>query len=199
MPPVAERILSHSKELSEGALISAKELLHLGKRPAIDQALRRLYERNELMRVGHGLYVVPVKTRFGPRAPSAEKVVEGLAATRAETIVPHGAAAANALGLTTQVPTKRVYLTSGPNRQFKLGAQTVELKHAPQWKLLPAKPAAGQAVRALEWVGERGAGEALRVLKQKLPVETLHDLIALRPALPSWMSKSISKALIAHG
>ncbi|HYS88427.1 MAG TPA: DUF6088 family protein [Bradyrhizobium sp.] len=199
MPPVAERILSHSKSLPEGALISAKELLHLGSRAAIDQALKRLHERNELMRLAQGLYVLPVKTRFGTRAPSAEKVIEGLAATRAETIVPHGAAAANKLGLTTQVPTKFVYLTSGPNRQFKLGAQTIEIKKAPQWMLLPTKPAAGQVVRALEWVGERGVGEALRVLKQKLPEETLHDLIALRPALPSWMSKSISKALLANG
>ncbi len=151
------------------------------------------------MRPAQGLYVLPVKTRFGTRAPAAEKVVEGLAAARAETIVPHGAAAANRLGLTTQVPSKLVYLTSGPNRQFKLGAQTIEIKHAPQWMLLPTKPAAGQAVRALEWLGERGAGEALSVLKYKLPESTLQDLLAVRPALPPWMSKSISKALLANG
>jgi hypothetical protein len=50
-----------------------------------------------------------------------------------------------------------------------LGAQTVEIKHAPQWMLLPTKPAAGQAVRALAWVGEREVGEALKMLKRKLP------------------------------
>lgn len=199
MQSVAERILEHSRSLPEGALISAKELLYLGSRPAVDQSLKRLYERNELMRVGHGLYVAPVKTRFGTRAPAAEKVIEGLSATRAETIVPHGAAAANMLGLTTQVPTKHVYLTSGPNRQFRLGAQIVEIKHAPQWMLLPTKPAAGQAVRALEWLGEQGAAEALKALKRKLPENTLQDLVALRPALPIWMSNSISTALLANG
>ncbi len=199
MPSVAECILSHLKSLPEGTLIGAMGLLHLGNRPAVDQALKRLYERSELMRPAQGLYVLPVKTRFGTRAPAAEKVVEGLAAARAETIVPHGAAAANRLGLTTQVPSKLVYLTSGPNRQFKLGAQTIEIKHAPQWMLLPTKPAAGQAVRALEWLGERGAGEALSVLKYKLPESTLQDLLAVRPALPPWMSKSISKALLANG
>jgi Family of unknown function (DUF6088) len=109
----------------------------LGSRAAVDQALKRLHERNKLMRLSHGLYALPVKTRFGTRAPAAEKVVEALASTRAETIVPHGAAAANKLGLTTQVPTKLVYLTSGPDRQFRLGAQTVEMRHAPHWMLLP--------------------------------------------------------------
>jgi hypothetical protein len=199
MQPVAERIVTQARSLPEGALISAKEFLHLGSRAAVDQALKRLHERNELMRLGQGIYVLPVKTRFGTRAPAAEKVIERFAATRAETIVPHGAAAANILGLTTQVPTKLVYLTSGPNRQFKLGAQVVEMKSAPQWMLLPTQPKAGEAVRALAWLGRPHAMEALTKLKQKLPPSVLQDLIALRPALPAWMSKSISQALVAHG
>ena len=58
------------------------------------------------MQLFRGVYVRPVKTRFGTRAPAAEKVIERFAATRAETVVAHGAAAANSLGLTTQVPTE---------------------------------------------------------------------------------------------
>src|SRR5262245_26433031 len=149
MRTVAQRILKQTETLPEGALITAKGFLHLAARPAVDQALRRLAERNVLMRVAHGLYVRPVKTRFGTRAPAPEKVVAGIAAAQAETVVPHGAAAANTLGLTTQVPTKLVYLTSGRSRHLKLGAQIIEMKNAPQWMLLPAHRAAGEAVRAL--------------------------------------------------
>jgi len=199
MPTVAERILEYARTLPEGALIGAKDALHLGSRAAVDQALKRLSERNELMRLAQGFYVLPVKTRFGVRAPETEKVVQALAATRAETIVPHGAAAANALGLTTQVSTKHIYLTSGPDRELKLGAQTVEIRHAPEWMLLPTKPAAGQAIRALEWLGKRQAAEALQTLKRKLSADTLQDLVAVRPALPSWMSQSISQSLLSHG
>ena len=199
MQTVAEKILSEAKTLPEGALISAKEFLHLGSRAAVDQALRRLKERNELMSIDRGVYVRPVKTRFGTRAPAAEKVVERFAATRAETVVAHGAAAANSLGLTTQVPTKLVYLTSGRNRKLKLGAQVIEMRHAPQWMRLPSHRAAGEAVRALEWIGERRAPEALTVLKQKLSPSTVDELVAFRPVLPTWMSKSISHTFVAHG
>ena len=199
MPAIAEEILKETKKLPEGAVISAKEFLHLGSRDAVDQAIKRLKERNELMPIYRGAYVRPVKTRFGVRAPAHEKVVEGIAATSAETIVAHGAAAANSLGLTTQVPIKLVYLTSGRTRTFKLGAQVVELKRAPQWKLLPSHSAAGEAVRALDWIGERRAAEALTTLKRKLPHSTIKELIALRPALPGWMSKSISQTLVPHG
>lgn len=199
MQPIAERILNHAGTLPEGALITAKEFLHLGSRAAVDQALKRLESRNELMRLIRGIYVRPVKTRFGTRAPAPDKVVERIAATKAETIAKHGAAAANALGLTTQVPTRLVYLTSGRNRKLKLGAQVVEMKHAPQWMLLPSQPKAGEAVRALAWIGQRGAAEALKTLKQKLPPSTVEQLVAVRPALPSWMSESIGRAFAAHG
>ena len=199
MPTIAENILAEAERLPEGALLSAKGLSHLGKRDALDQALRRLEEAKELIRVYPGAYVRPIKTRFGVRAPTVEKIVEAIATTRAETVVPHGAAAANSLGLTTQVPTKLVYLTSGRSRRLKLGAQVVEMRHAPQWMLLPAHRAAGEAIRALDWMGERHAAEALTVLRKNLPPSTVDELLALRPALPAWMRKSISQTLMSHG
>ena len=196
---IAETILAEASTLPEGALISAKELLHLGSREAVDQALSRLNKSKALMRIGHGLYVQPVQSRFGVRAPAPEKVVARLAETNAETVAPHGAAAANRLGLTTQVPTKVIYYTSGPNRRIKLGAQIVELKHAPNWMLLTGAGRAGEAVRALAWIGKQHAGEALSKLKRTLSEAEVNELIARRRALPGWLSQSISQRLMQHG
>jgi hypothetical protein len=72
------------------------------------------------------------------------------------------------------------------------------MKHAPPWLLLPNR-AAGEAVRALFWIGEERAPEALTQLKKTLPRATLDDLVALRPALPAWMSRSISRTLAPNG
>ena len=98
--------------LAEGKQITAKEMLHLGNRAAIDQVLSRRARSGKLIRVSRGLYVAPVQGRFGSRPPSASKVLESLAEQRGETVVRHGASAANALGLTTQIPVREVYLTS---------------------------------------------------------------------------------------
>jgi len=75
-------------------------------------------------------------------------MVEGLATQRGEAIVSHGAAAANALGLTTQVPMRAVYLTFERLR-LKLGAQTVEFRHGPIWQLIFPGRVVGDVVRAL--------------------------------------------------
>jgi hypothetical protein len=56
---------------------------------------------------------------------------------------------------------------------------------------------AGNASSALDWLGERRAMKALTALKQKLPQSTVDELIALRPALPEWMSKSISQPFVS--
>lgn len=176
----------------------AKELLHLGNRAAVDQVLSRLVARGTLLRAGRGIYVRPVESRFGTRAPSTVNMVEGLANQRGETIVSNGAAAANALGLTTQVPMRAVYLTSGPNRRLKLGAQTVELRHAPIWQLIFPGRAAGEAVRALAWLGPEKAGEAIPKLRAKLLPSELKEVISARSRLPTWMAKEIS-ALVVHG
>src|SRR6266404_5257937 len=135
---LAEQILAYGAMLPEGTPLTAKSLLHLGSRAATDQALSRLTRQDKLMRSGRGMYVRPIESRFGTRAPSPEKVVTETARLRGETVAPHGAAAANRLGLTTQVPMRTIYLTSGRSRCLNLGAQSIELKHAPRWQLTNA-------------------------------------------------------------
>jgi hypothetical protein len=188
-----ERIMRHAERLPEGTPISPKRLLHLGNRAAVDQALSRLARRGALLRAGRGVYVRPIETRFGPRAPAAEKVVEAMARQRGETVARHGAAAANALGLTTQVPTRSVYLTSGRNRKLRLGKQVIELRHAPRWQLaLPGRPA-GEAVRALAWLGPARAPSALKSLKRRLPTSCLEEMASVTPMLPTWLAATVDE------
>jgi hypothetical protein len=197
MKRLTSQILEEARRLSEGAAIAAKTLLHLGSRAAIDQALSRLARRGELLRAGRGLYVLPVESRFGTRAPSVARVVEAVAAQRGETIAPNGVAAANALGFTTQVPVRTVYLTSGPSRMLRLGQQTVELKHAPKWQLvMPGRPA-GQAVRALAWLGPAKARESVRQLKRTLPASEWQALTGIGARLPTWLAEPVAQT--AHG
>ena len=193
MNTLRQTILLHAQSLPEGGVLSPKEFLHLGSRAAIDQALSRLAKEGELLRVGRGSYVTPVSSRFGTRAPAPEKVVESLAAQRGEMVAPHGAAAANALGLTQQVPIREVYLTSGPTRKLKLGRSEVLVKHAPRWMLALGTGPAGAAVRALAWMGPTHASESLAALRRTLPPAEWRALASARAALPSWMARAIGE------
>ena len=192
MSKLPENILLHAQSLPEGGVLSPKEFLHLGNRAAVDQALSRLTKEGRLLRVARGTYVTPVTTRFGIRAPSPEKVVRALSTRTGETVTPHGASAANALGLTRQVPIREVYLTSGPSRKLRLGRSEVAVNHAPRW-MLALEGSAGAAVRALAWMGPSHVTESLATLRRTLPSSEWQALARARGGLPSWMAQAIGE------
>ncbi|MGF1592912.1 MAG: DUF6088 family protein [Kiloniellaceae bacterium] len=191
---VNEKILGYARALPEGMVVTAKELLQFGSRAAVDQALARLCRSGALIRVARGIYVAPVESRFGARPPSPHAVARSLARVFGEPVEPHGAAAANRLGLTSQVPVRPVYVTAGRSRKFQLGAQSLEIRHVPKWQMQMANRPAGQAIRALAWFGESHAPAVSSELKNKLPADEWQALMSARPALPSWMAKAVSEA-----
>jgi len=199
MNSLTKQVLSFAESQPEGAPLTAKGLLHLSNRAAIDQTLSRLVRNGKMLRAGRGVYVRPIESRFGVRPPAPEKVVEQLGKARGEVIVRSGAAAANALGLTTQVPVRMLYLTSGRSRELSFGKQVVELRHAKPWQLVNPNERAGEAARALAWLGPREAGKALTKLKSQLEPKEFEELQALRTVLPAWLAQKIGATLVPHG
>jgi Family of unknown function (DUF6088) len=192
MTSVSERIELITQSAPEGATLSAKNFLHLGSRAAVDQALSRLAREGRMLRVARGVYVRPIEGKFGSRPPSPEKVVEAFAALKGETVASSGAAAANAMGLTTQVPVRQVYLTSGPNRELRVGGQVIEFQHAPAWQLALSERPAGTALRALAWLGPKHARKAVRELKRRLPTSEYQAMASIGGRLPTWAATRVS-------
>ena len=197
MPSLSQQIEQHAASLPEGSPLCPSALLHLGSRAAVDQALSRLARRGRLIRACQGVYMRPIETRFGARPPAVEKVIASLSRLWGEVMVPCGGAAANALGLTTQVPVRPVYLTSGPNRRLRLCAQTVHLRHAPRWQLVAPHRPAGDIVRALAWLGPQEVEEGLRRMP-RISAGDLAELAEARAVLPAWLAEPFS-GLVAHG
>ena len=198
MRGISERIMEHAMALPEATPLRAGEMLHLGNRMAINQALSRLARSGRLMRICRGIYMRPIETRFGLCAPSLTKVIASLSALWGETMVPSGGAAANVLGLTTQNQVQTVLLTSGPDRRLFLGGSAVRLRHAPRWQLVAPYRPAGNVIRALSWLGPEEVEDALQAVLPKLSAEDLEELAAARTVMPAWMAEPVS-ALVARG
>ena len=175
MPSLSKQIVEHASSLPEGTPTS------------VDQVASRV---PRLMRICQGIYMQPVETRFGPCAPSVDKGIEALAAMWGETIVPCGGAAAHVLGLTTQVPVRSVYLTSGPNRGLRFGSLEVELRHAPRWQLTAPRRRAGDVIRALAWLGRAEIQEGLETVLPGLSPRISTSLPRRgRPCRIGWRSR----------
>ncbi len=193
MSHLAETILSVAQALPEGGLLSAKEFLHLASRAAVDQTLTRLTREGKLMRIGRGAYAAPVISRFGARPPSTEAVIKAIEFGQRRGDRCQRSHRSQRTGLTTQVPIREVFLTSGRSRKLQLGNRTVELKHGNRWQLVLGTRPAGMAIRALSWLGPEQASSALKMLYTKLPPAEWAAMRSARAVLPSWMARAVSE------
>ena len=105
-----------------------------------------------------------------------------------------GAAAANALGLHTKMPLQQTFLArTRSQKRYVFGKQQVTIRPAASWNfLLPERPA-GQAIRALTWLGPDQASAALPTLRRVLPQVEWDALLSVRAELPLWLAELLSE------
>jgi len=184
--------VEYAETLPKAAVICPKDLLHLGSRSAVYQALSRLDREDGLMRIYRGVYVRTIETRFGRIGPEVGEVIEELSRLWGETIVYSAGSSANFLHLTTQVPMRPVYFTSGPDRQLHFRALKVKLRHAPRWQLVGENRRTGILIRALTFLHPSEAKEALEKVLPTFPREDMEELLAARSVLPSWIVEPLN-------
>jgi hypothetical protein len=94
----------------------------------VAQVLVRLEKSGLLIRISQGIYLYPERNRFGIVYPSLHTIANTIAERDKTTILPSGATALNELGISTQVPTNAVYLTTGSSRTVKIDNRTIVFK-----------------------------------------------------------------------
>lgn len=191
----AQTIRNTINSMPIGEPFISSQLLALGSRNCIDQTLYRLEKEGSIARIARGVYVRPKLNRFiGKVLPHSFQVAKKLSELTGETVQVNGAEAARRLGLSTQVPTKPVYWTTGQNRRFQMSGQEVILKHVPARKIAHADSLAGLAISALWYLGKEAVTmNTLQTLKEQMPSEEYQKFKAARHQMPNWLTKLLQK------
>ncbi len=172
-----------------GPVFVPADFLDLGSREAIDIVLHRLTRKGTIRRLTRGVYDLPKEHPvLGLLAPSAEAVAQALAGRDRTRLQPAGAYAANALGLSEQVPAKAVFLTDGPSRTVKIGPMTIQLRRTTARNMAAAGRLSGMLIQALRELGqEHVTPERREHLRRTLPAEERRELLADLRLAPAWM------------
>jgi hypothetical protein len=186
---VTESVRAAALKQPRGEPFATARFLGLGPRAAVDQAVSRLAREGVITRVRRGVYVRPRQSRLvGVVPPSAEAVVRAIAESTGEIIVPHGAAAAHALGLTTQVPLRLTFRTSGRSRDVRVNKSVVSLRHASQRQLALANTPEGAALAALRYLGKDAVTvRTLMQVKTRIGYKRFETLRQATGVMPSWL------------
>jgi len=192
---LTEHILRRVRGHGRGYVFSARDFLDLGSRDAVDQALARLARVGKVRRIERGIYDLPrLYPKVGPLWPSADTVAQAIARQTDSHIKASGPLAANALGLTAQVPAKAVYLTDGPARTVRLGRLQVALRHAGRVDMLLPDTKAGLAIVALRFLGRKGVSPVvLERLSSTLDDADKARLLGVRRKLPGWLGAAVDQ------
>lgn len=202
MPAAADRIIKRVRGKGRGWVFTPKDFLDLGTRASIDMALTRLVQAGHIRRIGRGLYDYPkLHTKLGALTPDTDTIVQAMATQSGDKVFSSGALAANRLGISTQVPAKASYATSGPSRVKKIAGRTIALKRSRAPILDDASVGANTVLQLLSHVGKANIDDDL-IYRCAASLDD-HDLRLLKKSLalmPGWMSDAVLKiGLIKHG
>lgn len=198
---IENKIINKIKKAGRGSLFFVDSFIDFGSSKAVNKALERLVEKNEIIRVAMGIYTRPkINKLLGVIYPTTEEIAKAIAKRDKARIIPTGAYALNALGLSTQVPLKVVYLTDGVNRQIKLGQRTILFKKASPKNLAAIGEISSMAIQALKSIGKDKAKDweiqkIVDLLKKEQTSKLQHDI----RLAPEWIRKIMRKALENYG
>ena len=187
---VASKVETKLKRLPKGKPLPLQLFSDCGPEGAVRPALSRLVKRGELANVARGIYARPKPNEFfGTSLPAPEEIAEAIASVTGERLAPHGAEMARRLGLSTQMPVRAAFYTTGRTRRLQVGNSDVQFQHAPERLVAEASTRAGSALLALQHLGrEHVTTEVLQELNERVPVRELMR----SKATPAWLRARVT-------
>jgi hypothetical protein len=173
MQTMRDQIVARIERFGEGKAFSAKDFLDIASRTTIDVTLASLTKDGKIRRIRRGLYDTPrINEALGGKlSPDIDEAARAIARRQRWKIVPDGAWAANLLGLSTQVPSKIIYLTDGPSSEVPIGRRTIHFRHARPKAMAGLEGKFALVVQALRYLGKDGVGSR--------EIETLRGALSL--------------------
>lgn len=198
---IAEKIREQVKQDKPGTVYFISDFAQHGNDVFISRLLSECVDDGLLIRIANGIYYKPVETKFGVLFPSVDELIKAIARRDNAQILPTGETAQNLLGLSTQVPTRYVYLTSGSSRRIVLREQTITLKRSVPRNFACKNDFMATLIQALKSIGKDNVTDEHRqmiagLLQKNLDEKTYIDDLKTAPI---WVRKFISEIIKQNG
>ena len=187
---VDSQILNRLSSQGQGWVFTPAQFADLGTRTAVGLALMRQAKAGAIRQLARGLYEIPRNhPTLGSVPPSTEAIAEAIAGRHAIRLQPVGAYAANALGLSEQVPARAVFLTDGPSRHVKIGKREIVLKRTTPRNMATAGRPSGMVIQALRWIGQKNVDDkVVATLRRNLKPQDRTSLVKDAHFAPAWIA-----------
>jgi hypothetical protein len=195
MTNITKNIITRITTNQKGWIFSPKDFLDIGARASIDQVMSRLTKSGFIRKIARGIYDYPkINPAIGVLSPNIDDLAKIVASKTGDRIFHSGAMATNLLGISTQVPMKIVYATTGKSCVKKVGKQNIVFQHTriPIFEDLPLP--CNLALQSMAYLGKAALDEdMIHQYSQKLSNDDKLKISKVASNLPAWMSDAIHK------
>lgn len=195
MTAVTDRIMKRVRGKGRGWVFTPKSFVDFGTRGSVDMALSRLARNGDIRRIGRGLYDYPRRhDTLGDLSPTPLNIATAQSHRSGDRIAPTGAAAANRLGVSTQVPAKVGFATTGRSRVLHAGGRNVTLRHSRAPVLDKVPDAVNTTIQLLAHLGrDKIDADLIDTLASRLDDAAIKALLGARGDMPGWMGDVVLK------
>lgn len=158
--------------------------------------IARLEKSGVIRRVIRGIYDKP---RFSTliqeySAPDPDAIAKALARNYNWTIVPTGATASNLLGLSTQVPARWSYFSSGPYKKYEVGNVVIDFAHRADRELSDMSYKTKLVIQAIKDLGKERIGiTEINIIRSRLSEDEKVIILQEGQQTTAWIYAAIKK------
>ena len=190
-------IIKHKiDELPLGSAFIVSDFIGICDYQTAKRSIARLCESGDIRRVIRGVYDKPAYSDLLQEyvAPDNNKIAQAIARNYNWTIIPSGNAALNMLGLSTQVPAKLEYSSSGPYREYGYDKITISFKHVSNKEIEGLSYDTALLVQAIKAIGKGRISETdILCLKERITHMNRETIIQESKHTTSWIYAVIKK------
>jgi predicted transcriptional regulator of viral defense system len=191
------RIFDRIRHREKNWVFSAKDFARDFDRWEIDHSLRFLEKEGKIKRIIQGLYYCPEYSELLQRlvAPDIQRVAKALARKHGWKIFPEGNTALNYLGLSTQIPAKYIFISSGRSRKYTIENTTIEFRHRVLTESTIINENANLVVQAIKSLGKVHANkEFAELLAKRFSYDEWNKIEKAAARVAGWILDEIKKA-----
>lgn len=198
---IINKINERIKKYPNGKILFIKDFTDLSNDAVVRQSLKRLVEKEKLIKISQGIYYKPKKDKIlGTLKPSLDMVAEAIARRDKARIIPTGSFALYKLGLSEQVPMNIVYLTDGSPRVIKINSRKITFKKTSPKDLAVNHKLSSMLIQALKEIGLKNINDFTnkrikQIIKQSNEIDAVKKNILIAPVWIQSIVKSIIKEI----
>ena len=193
---VTQKFEAKYKRTKDKSLIFASDFAEYNQ-DYIGDLLAAYMKEGKLVRLANGVYLKTAVTRFGPVYPSPTEIAEAIARRDHAQVLMSGLAAENYFGLSTQVPMKVVFLTSGSARKLTVGNTEIEFKRGVPRNFAFKDKTMATLCLALKSIGNGHVTEAQRAVLKRFLSEYMkeHAVNEDIKLMPQWIQRLLNEII----